>query len=99
MKDIYATCLKDGTEQFHLDWSFLFKVNRLCIPKIPLRQLLVKEVHEGTLGGNFDIQKTLDMLAQNFDWLKMLETVGKYILRCASCIKAKPTFHKGEYKP
>ena len=28
----------------------------------------------------------------------MLETVGKYVLRCETCIKANITFHKGEYK-
>ena len=71
----------------------------LCILKTPLRHVLGKEVHEGSLGEHFGIQKTLDMLAQNFYWLKMFETVGKYILKCETCIKAKITFHKGEYLP
>ena len=46
-----------------------------------------------------EIQKTLDILAQNFFWSKMLGTVGKYVLRCESCIKAKLVFRRGEYKP
>lgn len=29
----------------------------------------------------------------------MLGTVGKYVLRCETCIKAKLVFHRGEYKP
>ena len=29
----------------------------------------------------------------------MLGTVGKVVLRCEACIKAKITFHKGEYQP
>lgn len=29
----------------------------------------------------------------------MLGTVGKYVLKCESCLKAKLTFHKGEYRP
>ena len=29
----------------------------------------------------------------------MLGTVGKYILRCETCHRAKLIFHKGEYKP
>ena len=29
----------------------------------------------------------------------MLGTIGKIILRCEPSIKAKTTFHKGEYKP
>lgn len=39
------------------------------------------------------------MLAQNFFWPKMFGIVGKYVLRCETCLKAKLTFHKGEYKP
>ena len=39
------------------------------------------------------------MLVKHFYWPKMLGTVGKIILRCEPCIKAKITFHKGEYKP
>ena len=79
--------------------GFLFEGNRLCIPRSPLRYVLVKEVHEGALGEHFGIQKTLDMLTQQFFWPKMLGTVGKFILRCDVCHKAKLTFHKGEYKP
>lgn len=29
----------------------------------------------------------------------MLGTVGKHVLRCETCIKAKLVFHRGEYKP
>ena len=79
--------------------GFLFKGNRLCMPRSPLRYVLVKEVHEGALGGHFGIQKTLDMLAQKFFWPKMLGTVGKFILRCDVGHKAKLTFHKEEYRP
>ena len=28
----------------------------------------------------------------------MLGTVGKYVLRCKTCIKAKLVFHRGGYK-
>ena len=59
----------------------------------------VKEEHEGSLGGHFGIQKTLDMVSQHLYWPKMLGTVRKYILRCEACIKAKITFHKEEYIP
>lgn len=62
-KDIFTECQQGPKGQFHVAQGFLFKANRLCIPKTPLRLLLVKEVHEGALGGHFGIQKTLDMLA------------------------------------
>lgn len=56
-------------------------------------------MHEGTLAGHFGILKTLSMLEQHFYWPRMLGTVGKHILRCETCKKAKLTFHKGEYRP
>lgn len=62
-KDIFFKCQQGPKGQFHVTRGFPFKANRLCIPKTPLRQMLVKEVHEGALGGNFGIQKSLDMLA------------------------------------
>lgn len=97
--DLYHTCLQGPKGLFQIQEGFLFKGSRLCIPNTPLRQVLVREVHEGPLSGHFDIQKTLDMLAQQFYWPKMLGTVGKYILECELCHKAKLTFYSGEYKP
>ena len=98
-KTFIQVFLKDHKACLALTKVFCLKGNRLCIPKTNLRQLLVKEVHEGSLGGHFGIQKTLDMLSQHFYWPKMLGTVGKHILRCEACIKAKITFHNGEYMP
>jgi integrase-like protein/reverse transcriptase-like protein len=95
--ELYKSCEQGPQGLFCIQEGFLFKGNRLCIPKLPLRTILVKEVHEGGLAGHFGIQKTLDMLAQNFYWPKMLGTVGKHIFRCETCLKAKVTFHKGEY--
>jgi len=55
---------------FTLLESFLFKENKLCIPKSPLRDLIVKEAHEGALAGYFGINKTLNktlnMLKEHF---------------------------------
>ena len=59
----------------------------------------MKEVHEGSMGGHFGIQNTLDILAKHFYWPRMLGTMGKHVLRCKTCLKAKVTFHKGEYLP
>ncbi|XP_057543321.1 uncharacterized protein LOC130821549 [Amaranthus tricolor] len=96
---LYQQCSQQPQGPFSIQQGFLFKGNRLCIPRTSLRTALVREIHEGSLAGHFGIQKTLDMLAKHFYWPKMLGTVGKIILRCEPCIKAKITFHRGEYKP
>jgi hypothetical protein len=46
--------------------EFLFKENKLCVPNCSLRELLVREAHEGGLMGNFGIAKTLDVLHEHF---------------------------------
>ena len=56
--DLYIACKKEPQGLFYIQQGFLFKGYRLCIPKTPLRMLLVKEVHEGSLRRHFGIQKT-----------------------------------------
>ena len=97
--NVYQLCQNKPQGLFSIHQGYLFKGNKLCIPKLPLRSVLVKQVHEGSITGHFGIQKTLDMLAKHFYWPKMLGTVGKHVLKCETCIKAKLTFHKGEYLP
>ena len=64
--ELYQTCRDKPQGLFSIHQGFLFKGNKLCIPKLPLRSVLVKEVHEGSIAGHFGIQKTLDMLAKHF---------------------------------
>ena len=51
---------------YTLQDGFLFKGNKLSIPKSPLRGLIVKEAHEGALIGQFGINKTLEILKKHF---------------------------------
>ncbi|XP_057532797.1 uncharacterized protein LOC130810672 [Amaranthus tricolor] len=79
--------------------GFEFIKDQYQKPVLTLLTYINHEVHEGSIAGHFGIQKTLDMLAKHFYWPRMLGTVGKHILRCETCLKAKVTFHKGEYLP
>ena len=54
--------------------GFPFKGNKLCVPAYPLRELLVREAHEGSLAGQFRLNKTLDILkniSNGLKWGKM----------------------------
>jgi len=51
---------------FTLQDGFLFKGNKLYIPKSPLRDLIVMEAHGGALAGHFGVNKTLEMLKDHF---------------------------------
>ena len=63
---IYKTCVHVAQNGFFRHNDYLFKEKRLCVPKGSIRELLVKEAHEGGLMGYFGIQKTLDMLHEHF---------------------------------
>jgi len=38
----------------------------VCVPKVSMRELFVKEASEGGLMGHFWVQKTLDVSHDNF---------------------------------
>ena len=54
-----------------------------------MRELLLKESHEGGLMGHFDVQKTLDMLHEHFYWPKMKSDVIRLCANCVVCKHAK----------
>lgn len=82
-----------------MDDGLLFKGNRLFIPRCSIHALLIKEVHDGSLVGHYEIQKTLSMLQEHYFWPKMISDVIKALARCGTCYSSKLSFHKGEYKP
>lgn len=43
-----------------LNEGFLFKGNRLCIPRVPMSQLFIKEMHRGSL-----VDKGISHLGKN----------------------------------
>ncbi|XP_042377669.1 uncharacterized protein LOC121970764, partial [Zingiber officinale] len=80
--------------------NYLFKNNRLCVPRESMRKLLVREAHEGGLMGHFGVQKTLEMLLEHFYWPHMKHDVQKFCAQCIVCRKAKSkTLPHGLYTP
>ncbi|XP_074293077.1 uncharacterized protein LOC141619986 [Silene latifolia] len=55
-------------DEFTIQDGFLFKGNRLCVPKHQVRELLIREAHGGGLGGHFGVNKTLEILKEHFHW-------------------------------
>jgi len=86
-------------DSFTLQESFLFRENKLCIPKSSLRDLIVKEAHGGDLVGHFGINKTLEIPKEHFCWPKIGVDVHKVIIRCGTYHMAKSHFHQDLYTP
>ena len=98
--EIYAKCEKHGVDDFYRHDGFLFKSDRLCVPKGSMRELLVIELHEGGLAGHFGVTKTLSLLQEKFFWPGMRKDVEQHIGRCLVCKRAKATLKPhGLYTP
>jgi len=63
---LYSACLKHLKEDFLIQDEYLFKGIRLCILKCGIRELLIREVHGGSLESHFRENKTLIMLRDHY---------------------------------
>ena len=95
----FEKCAVGAYGEYMLQDGFLFKGNRLCIPKHSIRELLVREAHGGGLAGHFGIAKTLEILREHFFWPKMLGDVTNIVNKCVTCHMAKSSFKPGLYSP
>lgn len=60
------SCLHGSRDKIYLHDGYLFRENRLCIPKTSMRELLVKEAHGGGLMEHFGVARTLSILHEHF---------------------------------
>jgi len=85
---IFAACENFSENGYYRHNGFLFKANKLCVPKCSIRELLMTESHEGSLMGHFGVQKTLDILQEKLFWPHMKRDVHKFCDHCNVCKKA-----------
>jgi hypothetical protein len=63
--NVYNACETLAFRKFYGLDGYLFKKNCLCVPLSSIRELLVREAHEGGLIGHFGVVKTLGVLYKN----------------------------------
>ncbi|KAF7835029.1 uncharacterized protein G2W53_009888 [Senna tora] len=87
--DLYHACEHAAFNKFYRHDGFLFKNKQLCIPICSVREILVREAHNGGLIGHFGVQKTLDMLNEHFYWPNKRKDVEKICAKCIACKQAE----------
>ncbi|XP_061350294.1 uncharacterized protein LOC133295469 [Gastrolobium bilobum] len=75
--NVFKACEKNSFGKFFRHERYLFREKQFCVPKISLRELLVKEAHGGGLMGHFGVSKTLDVLHEHFFWPHMKRDVER----------------------
>jgi len=64
--ELFAIFPKHPKGDFLAQEGFLFKATRLCAPRCSIRELLITEVHGGSIAGHYKENKTLNMLREHY---------------------------------
>jgi len=85
--------LAQGPSSTHSEYilqdGYLFKNNKLCIPKTSLKEFLVRETHAGGLAGHFGRNKTISAIEDQFFWPSLKRDVANIVSKCRTCAVAK----------
>nr|GEZ27925.1 RNA-directed DNA polymerase [Tanacetum cinerariifolium] len=69
--------------------DFLFKNNRLCVPRCSLRDAITLDYHQGGQGGHFGRGKTVGLIRDRFYWPNVVKDVLRIVECCWVCHLAK----------
>jgi hypothetical protein len=91
-KDIFLALQSgqsDTTDGFSLEVGYLFKTNKLCIPRTSVRDFIVWETHAGGLARHFGHDKTIEEVERQFYWPSLKKDVAKIASTYNTCQLAK----------
>ena len=83
--ELYESCQAHLKGEFMLQEGYIFKGNRLCVPRCGTHELILREVHGGPLAGHHGEDKTYIMAKEHYFWLHMLKDIQDLIKRCSTC--------------
>jgi len=64
--ELYGAFQKHSKDDYLIQESFLFEGTCLCVPKCSTRELLIREVHSGSLAGHYGETKTLTSVKEHY---------------------------------
>ena len=78
----------------HPDYSLvqgrLLRKGRLALPKeSKLIGVILKEMHDGRMGGHGGVQRTQKRISELFFWMGMMNDIKRYVAACSVCQRHK----------
>jgi len=88
-EDLFEACLKHPKGDFHVQDGYLFMGGRLCAPKCGTRELILREIHKGSMARHYGEDKTYLVTKEHYYWPHMLKDIQEIFKRCSICQMAK----------
>jgi hypothetical protein len=93
-KEVKQNIQKGIKSHFHLRNGLLwYKQNRLYVSEGKLREVLLKECHDGPLAGHGGAKRTITFLKKSYYWPNLKGDVEEYMKTCLICQQNR-TFNK-----
>ncbi len=85
-KETRQSIQNGAKSHFHLQNGLLwYKQRRLYVPKRRLRDVLLKECHDGPLVGHGGAKRTTTFLKKSYYWPNLKEDAKEYVKTCLTC--------------
>ncbi|XP_022865844.1 uncharacterized protein LOC111385657, partial [Olea europaea var. sylvestris] len=85
LKDIFLDIQRGQlgtTDGFRLEEGYLFRANKLCIPRTSVRDFIAWKIHVGGLADHFGRDKTIEEVERQFYWPSLKKDVAKIVSTC-----------------
>lgn len=99
-KDMGKCFRREPCGDFLIQDGFLFKGVLLYLPRTSLHELVIRELHDGDLGGHFGHDKMVVVISSHYYWPQLMKDVGTIVRGCYICQTLKGTSQNtGLYMP